>query len=86
MWLVQINNPIETAIPIWMYCVISKILRLSNLSAVQPPTIVSANIGSPEQSCANPSMKAEVVSVVMTQACAITCIHVPVSEIAEPMM
>ena len=82
----QSNNPIETAIPIWTYCVISRILRLSNLSAAEPPSIVNASIGKPAQRFTNPSIKAEVVSVAITQPCAITCIHVPVSEIALPMI
>src|SRR2546430_8260909 len=50
-------------------------------SAVDPPTIVSASIGKPEQRFTTPSIRAEVVSVVMTHPCAITCIQVPVSEI-----
>ena len=33
-----------------------------------------------------PSTIALFVSELTTQACAITCIHVPVSEMAEPMM
>ena len=33
-----------------------------------------------------PSTKPRLVSVLMTQPCAITCIQVPVSEMAEPMM
>jgi len=82
----QIYNPIETAMAIWMYCVINKILRLSNLSAVEPPIIVRASIGNPAQSWTNPSINAEVVSVAITQPWVITCIQVPVSEIALPMM
>jgi hypothetical protein len=84
--LLQINSPSETAIPIWRYWVINKILRLSNRSAADPPTIVNASIGKPEQRFTKPSMSAEVVSAVITQSCAITCIHVPVSEMALPMI
>src|SRR5947207_9114786 len=82
----QINNPIETAMAIWMYCVINKILRLSNLSAVEPPIIVRASIGNPAQSWNNPSINAEVVSVAITQTWVINCMQVPVSELSEPML
>ena len=72
--------------PICTYCVIKRILRLSKRSAAEPPTIVSASAGNPPQRFTIPSIRAEFVSQVMTHHCAITCIQVPVSEIALPMM
>jgi hypothetical protein len=43
-------------------------------------------IGNPAAKLTIPSMMALLVSVLMTQPWAITCIHVPVSEMDVPMM
>src|SRR5438034_10143026 len=48
--------------------------------------MVRARVGRPASKLTMPKRIALFVSVLMTQPCAITCIHVPVSEIAEPMM
>ena len=48
--------------------------------------MVSASVGMPAAKFTMPSMSAWFVSELITQPCAITCIQVPVSEIAEPMM
>ena len=64
----------------------SRIARLSYLSAAEPPTIVSASIGNPAANCAIPSQTAFVVRVLMTYPRAMTCIQVPVSEIALPII
>jgi hypothetical protein len=43
-------------------------------------------VGTPAAAAANPSRNPRLVSELITQPWAITCIHVPVSEMAEPMM
>ena len=48
--------------------------------------MVSASIGKPAAKFAMPSRMALFVSVLINHPCAITCIHVPVSEMEVPTM
>ena len=67
-------------------CVATRILRLSNRSANDPATGASINAGKPAAKFTNPSRIALLVSPLITKLCAIICIHVPLSEMSEPMM
>jgi hypothetical protein len=48
--------------------------------------MVKASVGRPAAKLTRPSTSARSVSELSTHPCAITCIQVPVSEMAEPMM
>ena len=61
-------------------------VRLSPRSAAEPPSIDRAIIGIPATKFTIPSIIALLVSVVITQLCAINCIHVPVIEMLSPSM
>ena len=76
----------QVRIAICTICVAIRIFRLSNRSAAEPPIIVSTSVGKPAARFTIPSMIALFGQRAMTQPCAITCIHVPVSEMSEPMM
>src|SRR5262245_20455706 len=67
-------------------CVATRILRLSNRSANEPAIGASIKAGKPAAKFTSPSKIALVVSPLMTQLWAIICIHVPLSEMSEPMM
>ena len=84
--LVRTSQPSPTANAICAICVAIRIFRLSNRSAAEPPIMVSARVGTPAAKLAIPRRIALFVSVLMTHPWAMTCIQVPVSEIAEPMI
>ena len=67
-------------------CVATRILRLSQRSASEPAIGASTSAGKPAAKFTRPSRIALFVSVLITQLCAIICIHVPLSEMSEPMM
>ena len=80
------KNPKASAKMICTICVATRILRLSKRSASEPAVGASASAGKPAAKLTSPSRIALFVSPLMTQLWAIICIHVPLSEMSEPMM
>ena len=64
--------------------VVTRMRRLSNLSATVPPYIVRASMGMALVKLTRPSMIALLVRPVITQLCAMVCIQVPVMEMVSP--
>ena len=80
------KNPKASAKMICTICVATRILRLSKRSASEPAVGASASAGKPAAKLTRPSRIALFVSPLITQLWAIICIHVPLSEMSEPMM